>query len=458
MKLSARFAGCALFVWLAMQPLAAFAQTDAGPGDELISTTEQNVDVDSVSDDGAIEARLRRILVSTGWFEDPQVSVREGIVFLDGVTGETEHRVWAGELASRTVGAVAIVNRITVRSDLSTTFGRASDESLRLWRQFVQAWPIMLLAVVIAFLAWIASWVVAWLARWFLASRIESPLLLNVVVRAASIPILLLGIYFILQIAGLTRLAITVLGGTGLLGIIIGFAFRDIAENFLASLLLSARNPFRTGDLINVAGHEGVVQNLNTRSTVLLTLDGNHVQIPNATVFKNVIKNYSSIPSRRAEFVVGIGYDSPAAKAQDIIADVLRSHPAVLDDPEPLVLVDQLGAATVDLRGQYWFDSETYSPAKINSAVLRLTKNALMNAGIEMPDSEREVVFPKGVPIIQQGDQPAPKPKKSAVQDESEAVEVSSGEGDLASDALEVEKRAPAQVPEGGENLLKPNG
>jgi len=79
---------------------------------------------------------------------------------------------------------------------------------------------------------------------------------------------------------GLTRLAPTELGGAGLVGIIIGFAFRDIAENFFASLLLSVRNLLRGGDLIKVAGQTGIVQNLNTLNTVLLTLDGNHVQIP----------------------------------------------------------------------------------------------------------------------------------------------------------------------------------
>lgn len=84
-----------------------------------------------------------------------------------------------------------------------------------------------------------------------------------------------------------------------------GFAFRDIAENFLASLLLSVRNPFRSGDLVEVAGHMGIVQNLNTRSTILLTLDGSHVQIPNATVYKSTIENFSSNPNRRANFAVG---------------------------------------------------------------------------------------------------------------------------------------------------------
>jgi small-conductance mechanosensitive channel len=279
-----------------------------------------------------------------------------------------------------------------------------------------------------------------------------------VVVRAISIPVLLLGIYFVLQVAGLTRLAVTVLGGTGLVGIIVGFAFRDIAENFLASLLLSVRNPFSTGDLIEVAGETGIVQNLNTRSTVLLTLDGNHVQIPNATVFKSTIKNYSSTPTRRAQFLVGIGYDSSVAQAQMLISGILKEHPAVLDQPEPLVLVDELGAATVNLRVSYWFDSRTYSPAKANSALLRLTKNVLLEAGIELPDPAREVVFPKGVPLIQisedQLQQPAPMPHPPGAKP-NEKLDATAGEGDLTNETEEMRGHSQGEVLEASENLLK---
>lgn len=193
----------------------------------------------------------------------------------------------------------------------------------------------MALAALIILATWLIARLVALVARLVFARRIESALLLSLVARAFAIPVFLLGVYFVLQFSGLTRLAIAVLGGTGLIGIIIGFSLRDIAENFLASILLSVRNPLHIGDLIDVGGHTGVVQNLNVRSTVLLTLDGNQVQIPNSTVYKGIIQNYSSIPSRRAEFTVGIGYDSSAAKAQILISEVLREHPAVLDMPEP---------------------------------------------------------------------------------------------------------------------------
>lgn len=381
--------------------------------------------------------------------------MRDGVAFLDGAAETQDRRTWAGTLAENTEGVVAVVNRLTVTPDLGSTFERAASEISGLFQRALQTWPLILLAVLIIAAAWLLAVATAAVARHLLSNRINSPLLLSVVVRSLSIPVFLLGIYFVLRVAGLTQLALTVLGGTGLIGVIIGFAFRDIAENFLASLLLSMRNPFNGGDLIEVAGYTGIVQNLNTRSTVLLTLDGNHVQIPNATVYKSIIKNYSSIPSRRAEFIIGIGYDSSIVLAQSLVGAVLNAHPAVLDKPEPLVLVDELGAATVNLRIFYWFDSATYSPAKINSALLRLCKNALLEGGIELPDPAREVVFPRGVPIIQADAIPAGpiSPRQRPAPDkESDAT---AAEGDLISESTEMAGQQTGRVPESDLNLLK---
>ena len=420
----------------------------------------RQVAVVPAASDSQIAARLQDILLATDWFERPSVTVTDGVAFIDGAADTQDRRSWATNLAENTEGVVAVVNRIAINADVGSTFDRAVAESAGLVQEALQAWPLVLLAIVIIAISWLVSMLVAALARRLLTPRIDSPLLLNVVVRTIAIPVFLLGIYFVLRVAGLTQLALTVLGGTGLIGIIIGFAFRDIAENFLASLLLSMRNPFAGGDMIEVAGHTGIVQNLNTRSTVLLTLDGNHVQIPNATVFKSTIKNYSSIPSRRAEFMVGIGYDSSVSLAQRLIGEVLTTHPAVLDRPEPLVLVDALGDATINLRIFYWFDSAAYSPAKINSALLRQTKNALLKGGIELPDPAREVVFPKGVPIMQMdaastatAPQSAPQPVPLAP--EEEACDATAEEGDLSSESSAIDQNA-GRVPESEVNLLKP--
>lgn len=453
--------GALLCGMLAVCTDSTLAQTTTpgpSPTNQGDNTVSKPVEVEPAADDSAIERRIQRILESTGWFQTPRISVQDGVVFIDGKTDTQERWRWASALAQNTEGTVAIVNRIQVEADVGSTFSLASDEFIKIYRQATQAWPWALVSVVVILFAWLLARLVAFLARRFFGSRVSSSLLLDVIVRAISVPVFLLGIYFVLHIAGLTRLALTVLGGTGLFGIIIGFAFRDIAENFLASILLSVRNPFSTGDLIEIAGNMGVVQNLNSRSTVLLTLDGNYVQIPNAIVFKSTIKNYSSTESRRADFVVGISYEASTIKAQALIASVLEQHPAVLEIPKPLVLVEELGAATVNLRILYWYASATYSPVKINSALLRLTKDALLEGGIELPDAAREVVFPRGVPIVRM-DQAKIATRGlhggGQVHREEDATSASIGEGDLSNDTTEVSAQTEGRAPEAGENLLK---
>ncbi|MGZ9185467.1 MAG: mechanosensitive ion channel domain-containing protein [Candidatus Binatia bacterium] len=438
-----------------------FAQSPApGPasGNQAETTISKPVAVEPTADDAAIAKRIQRILESTGWFQTASILVQDGVVFIDGETDTQERWRWASALAQNTEGTVAVVNRIEVEADIGSTFGLASDEFVKIYRQAAQAWPWALVSAVIILFAWLLARLVAHFTRRFFNGRVSSSLLLNVVVRAISVPVFLLGLYFVLHIAGLTRLALTLLGGTGLIGIIIGFAFRDIAENFLASILLSVRNPFSSGDLIEIAGNTGVVKNLNSRSTVLLTLDGNYVQIPNAIVYKSIIKNFSSTASRRADFVVGISYESSTTKAQALIASVLKQHPAVLETPEPLVLVAELGAATVNLRIFYWYASATYSPVKINSALLRLTKDALLEGGIELPDPAREVVFPRGVPIVRMDQAKIATlglPGGGHVHRDGETTSASIGEGDLRNDTTEVSARTTGRPPEAGENLLK---
>jgi small-conductance mechanosensitive channel len=275
-----------------------------------------------------------------------------------------------------------------------------------------------------------------------------------------AVPVFLLGLYLVLSISGLTGLAVTVIGGTGLVGLIIGFAFRDIAENFLASILISIQRPFASNDLIEVAGYKGFVQSVNPRSTLLLTLDGNHVQVPNATIYKETIVNFTANPRARYDFAIGIGYDDSIAQAQTVALAVLTSHPAVLDDPESLVLVESLGAATVNLRIFFWVDITKYSHMKVKSAVIRLTKRALTEAEISLPDESREVVFPRPVPVRMLSAEQAEaaehtRPTRTGTQAPESSAIAHTAEGDLASEAADVERQAKtARSPEGGTNLL----
>ena len=421
---------------------------------------ESKVRVAPVAGDAAIAARLQRILKASGWFRNPSVRVSEGIVFLDGVTDSEEHKAWAAQVARTTQDVVAVVDRVTVEPQVDWNFAPAWNEVRTLALEAQRLLPLLVLAALVLVVTWVLARLVARLARLALRRRVPSPLLLDVLGRAFAIPVVVVGAYLILQAAGLTRLALTVLGGTGIIGLVIGFAFRDIAENFLASLLLSMRNPFRMDDLVRIGEHEGVVQNLNTRSTLLFTLDGNHIQIPNATVYKSVIVNYSSSDSRRTDFVVGIGYDNSTSEAQAVISRLLREHPAVKQDPLPLVLVDELGASTVNLRVYFWFDGKTYSPIKLRSALMRQTKQALIENGISMPDEAREVIFPNGVPIhraaptaLDRGREEPREPAAPRTTPAEEAVDTAA-EGGLANEDI-LGQAVGAKVPEAQENLLE---
>lgn len=269
---------------------------------------------------------------------------------------------------------------------------------------------------------------------------------------------MLVGFYLVLRIAGLTQLALTVVGGTGLIGLVLGIAFRDITENFLASLFLSFQQPFREGDLVEVANATGYVQRLTSRTTVLMTLDGNQLQIPNSTVFKSTIRNFTSNPNRRDDFIVGIGYEGSIPFAQEVALKVLAEHPAVLTEPEPLVLVENLGPSTVNLRVYFWLDGSRHSWLKVKSSVIRQVKRAFQESGISLPDEAREVTFPLGVPVRMMERDGEARPVEAAEPKpiaELEAVSTKAEAG-LQSEAGAIKEQARRSWTP-GENLLTPS-
>jgi len=274
--------------------------------------------------------------------------------------------------------------------------------------------------------------------------------------------VFLAGTYIVLRVSGLTQLALTIVGGTGLVGLAVGIAFRDITENFLASIFLSIQRPFETGDLVEIVGVTGYVQQLNIRTTVLLTTDGNLVQVPNASVYKSTLQNYTATPNRRENFVVGIGYDDPIDEAQEVALKVLVDHPAVLKEPEPWVLADALGKATVNLRIYFWINGHEHSWLKVRSSVIRLVKRAFQQHGVSMPDEAREVVFPHGVPVTLLDAKQEPTKDRGSLKSSGDAPRPKAldtvstkAEAGLSNEAGILEEQARQAKPvDEGENLL----
>lgn len=458
---------CALFIVITLFYTTTITQTAQaqvgaqGTPTPVVGTTPiavpDRVDIQPAAPDDQIRTRLQKILEATGWFQSPQVEVQDGVVFLKGQTETNEYKQWAGDLARNTQDVAAVVNQIELIQP-SIWDSQPAITGLRdLWINFIRTIPLFGFSLLVLLVTWIAARLSVKAARASLGKRLSSPLLNRVVGYAVGIGVFLIGLYIVFEIAGLANVALTVVGGTGILGIVLGIAFRDISENFLASIFLSLQNPFQTGDLVDINGQRGFVQALTTRVTVLMTLDGNQIQIPNSIVYKSNILNYTSNPNLRMEFTVGIGYADSVTKAQELALNILEEHPAVLKDPEPWVLVDNLGNSSVNLQVYFWVDLSKFSILKTKSDLIRLIKEAYQKANITIPDPGRERIFLKrsSSPPADTGLSESPDPVQSAAE-RAKAANSAEVAADLSSEAEEIEKQARlARQLDDGENLLK---
>ncbi len=460
-------------LFLGLSTTAAMAQGPVNSGDlpppqtssaeRDVSPAAAKVDVRPTARDEDIRDRIKKILDATEWFTEPDVRVEEGVVFLSGQAKSEELKKWAGDLARNTQDVAAVANRMEVMQASVWDFSAAWGGVAGLWEDIIRALPLLALGLIILIVSTVVAWLVMRGVRGFLTDRVGSRLLRGLLSRGAGIIVLFVGVYIVLRIAGLTQLALTIVGGTGLLGLALGIAFRDIAENYLASIFLSIQRPFDPGDLVEIAGVTGYVRQMNVRTTVLMTLSGSISQLPNATVYKSIIRNFTTNPNRREDFVVGIGYDDPIDSAQEVARKVLSGHPAVLQDPEPWVLVDELGKATVNLRVYFWLNGQEHSWLKVRSSVIRLVKRAFQDHGISMPDEAREVIFPNGVPVTvidakpmtAEGTEPTARPVTPPPSHKGADVVSTKAEGGLSSEADTLKEQGRrTELPDEKENLL----
>lgn len=460
-----------LLCWGAMAPMLGAEevgntsnnQPDAN--EKELSFPLVKVAVQPTASDEDIRKRLQSVMNATHWFSDPEVQVNDGVVFLRGRAQTDEIRMWAGHLARNTRDVVAVANLIETSKPSVWKFRGALNALSLLGRDFIQSLPLLIFGLFIMCLSAGACWLAKRYAQLFLQNRVRPKLLRSVLSWVVGAFVFLLGTYIVLRVSGLTQLALTIIGGTGLVGLVVGIAFRDIVEGFLASIFLSMQRPFETGDLIEIVGVVGYVHQLNIRTTVLMTLDGNLAQVPNALVYKSTLCNFTSSPNRRESFIIGIGYDDSIDEAQEAARRVLMNHPAVLKDPEPWVLADDLGKATVNLKVYFWLNGHEHSWLKVRSSVIRLVKRAFQQQGITMPDEAREVIFPSGVPVTlldaKQEKLQEPEALKSTTPKKPQPLkgldEVSTkAEAGFSSDADELGQQAgQAKSLDEGENLLR---
>ncbi len=194
----------------------------------------------------------------------------------------------------------------------------------------------------------------------------------------------------------MTDIILSILAGAGLLTFVIGFALKDIGENFLAGIILAFKSPFKIDDLIEVNGIEGFVKDINIRETLIKTPDGKDVFLPNSIILKNPLSNYTIDGFLRYDFIFGIAYENNPTEAIKLILDTVNNVAEVLKgDRAAAIMIDELAVNTLSLKIFFWVD--TFKTTKrsvhhsIRSQVMNDVVAALVENGFGLPANIIEI-------------------------------------------------------------------
>lgn len=265
------------------------------------------------------------------------------------------------------------------------------------FEQMLKEALLLLPGIGIAAVIFIAFLIAAhWTRRFVLhinARRFHHHLLL-VLGRLAQWGMIFLGLLLAVTIAFPSFTPANLISALGITGIAIGFAFKDIFENFLAGILILATEPFKIDDQIIFGQFEGTVERIETRATLMRTYDGRLVVIPNAQLFKGSFIVNTAFPARRLEYDVTIGNGDDIAAAKKIMLAVLHRLPGIEHDPAPDTLVIDYADNGVKIRMRWWIRPPRRADAlAMKDQVLSEVKSELTGAGIDLPYPTHQVLF-----------------------------------------------------------------
>ncbi len=269
-----------------------------------------------------------------------------------------------------------------------------ATETIQGWLQGVIA---LLPNIVIGVIVLIVFWILGKFIRSFIRSRTKDRETRNiglVLGRLTQGVLAILGFLVAAIIIFPSFKPADLLASLGIGGVAIGFAFKDILQNFLAGILILLTEPFQIDDQIIFKDYEGTVEQIETRATSIRTYDGRRVVIPNAELFTNSVMVNTAYDRRRLQYDIGIGYGDDIQKAKKIILEVLAEHGEILENPNPEAIVVDLAGSSVNIRARWWVDP----PRKADTIasydwVLENICTRLLATGIDLPFPTQQILL-----------------------------------------------------------------
>ena len=287
--------------------------------------------------------------------------------------------------------------------ETAKSFTNGLMESMTLyWNKFLLTLPRLVMAIILLVIVFYIASYVAGLLRKKLAGEEHDPLFVRFISKITKVAVIICGVMLALQTLGLTGVAGGLLAGAGISAFIFGFAFKDIAENFLGGVILAFNRPFSLNDSVVIREFSGHIVALNFRTTHIKTFDEGDVFIPNSIVIKEPLTNLTRDGKIRLNFVVGIAYEDNIADAITTILEAMEPIADIKQEIKPFAVVEELSVSTVNLRVYFWADTFDYRKGvlEIKSAVIAGVKEALETKGFSLPADIQEIkLYDKKEPL-----------------------------------------------------------
>lgn len=273
------------------------------------------------------------------------------------------------------------------------------DTVVGIWRAFLEHLPLFAAGVLILFVTWAVSGVLARLATRALSHSRMRASLQELIERLLYMAIWALGLIVAAMIVfpGLTPTR--ALAGLGLGSIAVGFAFKDIFENFFAGILILWRFPLEKGDFIECGEIMGRVEDITVRNMLIRRTSGELVVVPNATIFKNALRVLTNREIRRVEIETGIAYDESIPEAREVIEKAVSSCESVSREEPVEVFARRFGSSSIDFQVTWWTGATPVEVRESRNEVVTAVKAALDDAGIEIPFPYRTLTFKEPVSL-----------------------------------------------------------
>ena len=395
-------------VHLAAPATPAYSQSDENAESEVAVPpvpAPDAVSVENVTEDSKIQKRITEILNASGWFSKVDVTSTNGFVVLKGVSTTDENAVWAETITLRTEGVIGIKNELSVESvvSFSESMSVVGKSLTKLYQDFLLRLPFLVAGFGILIATWLASKVIKYvLARVLDAQKRIRPSLRDLIKQLVAISIWIIGLLLatVVIFPGMTPAkALTVLG---LGSVAIGFAFKDIFENFFAGVLILWRYPIERGDVIEHAGNVGKVEEITIRNTLIRKPDGELVVAPNASLFKSNVEVLTNRPKRRVRIMCGVAYSEDIGEAREIIRSAVASCQSVNGKKSVEVFANEFADSSINFEVAWWTGSAPVDLRRSRDEVIEAIKKALDGASIEIPFPYTTLTFNE--PLSVKGD------------------------------------------------------